>query len=347
MERSLPTFDEIKKNKLGEECGIIGIFNPADNNSSSLLFYGLYALQHRGQESAGIASNDGNRSYHLKDIGLVLEIFDDEILSQLVGHISIGHVRCGTAGSSNVENAQPFVIQTDGASISMAHNGNITNARELREGLEEEGEIFTSSTDSEVIAKLLVKYKDDNILNSVKKTMDLIEGAYSLVIMTENELVGVRDPHAFRPLCLGELDDGFVLASESCAVHATGADFVKDIDPGEILVITKEGMSSSHYGRKEKRASCIFEYVYFARPDSIIDGANVYEARKNAGMLLAREHPAKADIVIAVPDSSIPVALGYSEELGIPYVEGLFKSKYVGRTFIEPDQPSKIGRAHV
>ncbi len=341
MERGLPTFNEIKGNKLNEECGIIGIFNPADNNSASLLFYGLYALQHRGQESAGIASNDGNRSYHLKDLGLVLEVFDDEILEQLVGHISIGHVRCGGAGSRKAEDAQPFVIQTGGTSISMVHNGNITNASKLRKELEEEGETFTSTTDSEVIAKLLVKYKDDGILASVQKTMDLIEGAYSLVIMTENELIGVRDPHAFRPLCLGKLDNGYVLASESCAVHATGADLVRDIEPGEILIITKRGVDSNHYSKREERASCIFEYVYFARPDSVIDGANVYEARKNAGILLAREHPAEADIVIAVPDSSIPVALGYSEELRIPYVEGLFKSKYVGRTFIEPDQPSR------
>lgn len=341
MERSFSTFNEIKKDKLDEECGVVGIFNPVDNNSSSLLFYGLYALQHRGQESAGIASNDGDRSYHLKDMGLVPEVFDDEILSQLSGHISIGHVKCGADGGSKVENAQPFVIQTDGTSISMAHNGNIINASELRKELEKEGEVFTSSIDSEVIVKLLAKYKSDNILSSVQKTMDLIKGSYSLVVMTENELIGIRDPHGFRPLCLGKLGDGYVLASESCALDAVGAGLVRDIEPGEILIITKEGISSSYYGKKEKRRSCIFEYVYFARPDSIIDGANVYEARKNAGIILAKEHPANADIVIAVPDSSIPVALGYSEQLEIQYVEGLFKNRYVGRTFIEPDQSSR------
>ena len=354
MEKSLPTFDGINKDKLkgshfgkmnrdklGEECGVVGIFNPDDNNSASLLFYGLYALQHRGQESAGIASNDGERSYHLKNMGLVLDIFDDEILSQLVGHISIGHVRTGTADTGGVEDAQPFVIQTGDTSISMVHNGNIINAPELRKELEEEGEIFTSSTDSEVIIKLLAKYKNDNILGSIQKTMDLMEGAYSLIVMTENELIGIRDPYALRPLCLGKLDGGYVLASESCAVNAMGADLVRDLEPGEILIITKEGISSSYHNKKKKKASCIFEYVYFARPDSTIDGANVYEARKNAGIILAREHPIEADIVVAVPDSSIPVALGYSEELGIPYVEGLFKSKYVGRTFIEPDQPSR------
>ena len=341
MERGLPTLNEIKENKLKEECGVVGIFNPTNDNSSSLLFYGLYALQHRGQESAGIASNDGNRSYHFKNTGLVLEIFEEEILNQLVGHISIGHVRCGTAVSNKAENAQPFVIQTGEKSISVAHNGNIINATELRKKLEKEGETFISSTDSEIIAKLLLKYKDEGILNSIQKTMDLLKGAYSLVIMTEDELVGVRDPYGLRPLCLGKLEESHVLASESCAINAMNADFIRDIDPGEILIITKEGASPNYYHKKAKRASCIFEYVYFARPDSTIDGANVYEARKNAGIALAKEYPAEADIVIAVPDSSIPVALGYSEELEIPYVEGLFKSKYVGRTFIEPDQSSR------
>lgn len=341
MERSLPTFNEIKKNKLREECGIAGIFNFADDNSSSRLFYALYALQHRGQESAGIASNDGKRSYHLKNPGLVLDIFDDEILSQLVGHISIGHVRCGTIGGNRVENAQPFVIQKNGTSISVAHNGNIINFSELKKELEKEGETFISSIDSEIIAKLLFKYKNNNILNSIQKTMGLIKGAYSLVVMTENELVGIRDPYGLRPLCLGKLDNGYILASESCAINAVGADLIRDIEPGEILIITREGISSNYYNKKGNRASCIFEYVYFARPDSTIDGANVYEARKNSGIALAKEHPAEADIVVAVPDSSIPVALGYSEELEIPYVEGLFKSKYVGRTFIEPDQSSR------
>lgn len=346
MERSFSTFNEIKdivrEDKLGEECGIVGIFDPGNNNSASILFYGLYALQHRGQESAGIASNDGDTNYHFKNMGLVSEVFDDEqILEQLAGYISIGHVRYGKAGGSRVENAQPFVTQTKGWSISMAHNGNITNALELRKDLEAEGKEFVSSVDSEVISKLLAKYKNDNILNTVKKTMDYIEGAYALVIMTEKELVGVRDPYGLRPLCLGKLDDGYVLASESCALDAMGADLVRDIKPGEIVIITKDGISSSFHSKKEKRASCIFEYVYFARPDSIIDGANVYESRKNAGILLAKEHPAEADIVMAVPDSSIPVALGYSEELGIQYVEGLFKNNYVGRTFIQPDKSSR------
>ncbi len=348
MERSLPSFDEIKEinrikeNKLVEECGVVGIFNPDSDNSSSLLFYGLYALQHRGQESAGIASNDGSQNYHFKNTGLVLDIFDDEILGQLAGNISIGHVRSGTEGGSGVENAQPFILQTGDTSISISHNGNIINAPELRKELEEDGETFTSSTDSEIIAKLLVKHKkSDNLLKSIRKTMDTIKGAYSLVLMTEDELIGIRDPRGLRPLCLGKLDGGYILASESCAINAMGGDFVRNIEPGEVLLISEEGMNSNHYNKKEKKTSCIFEYVYFARPDSTIDGANVYEARKRAGIILAEEHPAEADIVIAVPDSSIPVALGYSEKLGIQYVEGLFKSKYVGRTFIEPDETSR------
>lgn len=341
MDRHFWTIDEIKGDKLGEECGVIGMFNPADNNGTSLLFYGLYALQHRGQESAGIASSDGSRSYHYKKMGLVPEVFDDEILGQLKGHISIGHVRYGTTGGSKVENAQPLVVNVNGGSISMAHNGSIINANEIREDLKSEGILFKTSIDSEVIINLIYKYGNEDIINSVKKMMETVRGAYSLVIMTEKELIGVRDPHALRPLCLGQLDGGWVLASESCALDAMGATLVRDILPGEIIRITDTGITSINYKEEQKRASCIFEYVYFARPDSVIDGSNVYEARKQAGKLLAKEHPAEADMVIAVPDSSIPIAIGYATELGIPFGEGLFKNRYVGRTFIEPDQSSR------
>lgn len=341
MERCFRAFNVINTDKPKEECGVIGMYKYQEENTAQLLFYGLYALQHRGQESAGIASNDGERSYHYKNMGLVAEVFDDEILNQLTGHISIGHVRYGTAGGSKVENAQPFVVQTKEGSISIAHNGSLINASDLKKTLVEEGEHFSSAVDSEVIVKLLAKYKEKDILNAIEKTMALIKGAYSLVIMTENELIGVRDPYGLRPLCLGQLDESYVLASESCALDAMGASLIRDIEPGEIVTITKDGISSNHYSKKEKRASCVFEYVYFARPDSVIDGANVYEARRNAGKILAKEHPANADMVIAVPDSSIPVALGYATELGIPFGEGLFKNRYVGRTFIEPDQSSR------
>jgi len=341
MKKYIPAFNELNQDKLGEECGIVGMYKRQEHNAAQSLFYGLYALQHRGQESAGIATNDGLRSYHYKKNGLVADIFNDEILSQIEGYISIGHVRYGTSGGKTVENAQPFVVKTTQRSISLAHNGNLINADEIKTILENEGQVFESSIDSEVIIKLLSKYSDDNILKSIEKTMDLISGAYALVIMTENELVGIRDPHGLRPLCLGELDGGYVLASESCAIDAMGATLIRDVEPGEIIIINKEGITCSYYSKKKKRASCVFEYVYFARPDSIIDGANVYEVRKNSGRILAKEHPIYADMVIAVPDSSIPVALGYAEELGLTFGEGLFKSRYVGRTFIEPDQPSR------
>jgi len=341
MKIYLPTFNELDSDKLGEECGVVGMYKWEDHSTAQTLFYGLYALQHRGQESAGIATNDGYRSYHYKKNGLVSEIFDDGILNQLEGHVSIGHVRYGTSGGKTVENAQPFVVKTKDGSISLAHNGNLINTNEIKTVLENEGYIFESSIDSEVIIKLLSKYNEDNILSSIEKTMDLISGAYALVIMTEKELIGIRDPHGLRPLCLGMLDGGYVLASESCALESMGATLIRDIEPGEIISINENGITSNYYSKKKKRASCIFEYVYFARPDSVIDGANVYETRKNAGRILANEHPIDADMVIAVPDSSIPVALGYAEELGLSFGEGLFKNRYVGRTFIQPDQPSR------
>lgn len=341
MDKFLWPNDGIENRELKEECGVIGIFDPTDKNTSSLLFYGLYALQHRGQESAGIASNDGNRIYHFKNMGLVPEIFDDEILDQLVGHISIGHVRYGKKGTNSIENAHPLIEHGDKGSLALVHNGNISNALQLRKELEEEGHVFTSLVDSEVIIKLLKKYEDQGLLAAIEKTMDLIEGSYAAVVMTEEALVAFRDPHALRPLCLGKLEEGYALASESCALDAIGADLVKNLDQGEIVIITKDGLESHSYKKSERRASCIFEYVYFARPDSTIDGVNVYEARKRAGEILAREYPAEADLVMAVPDSSIPVALGYSEQLGIQYVEGLFKNRYVGRTFIEPSKSSR------
>ena len=342
MEKCIPVFNEGYQDKLKEECGVIGMFQWNETNAAASLFYGLYALQHRGQESAGIASNDGNRSYHYKKNGLVAEIFDDEILEQLEGHISMGHVRYGTSGGKSAANAQPFVVKTENKSIALAHNGSLVNGQELKHILKAEGYRFESAIDSEVIINLLAKYSKESLLIGIERTMDLIQGAYSLVIMTESELVGIRDPYGLRPLCLGELEEGgYVLASESCALDAIGATLVRDVAPGEIITINKEGIRSTYYSKRVKRASCVFEYVYFARPDSILDGANVYEARKNAGKVLAKEHPIDADMVVAVPDSSIPIALGYAEELGLPFGEGLFKNRYVGRTFIEPDQPSR------
>lgn len=338
-------FESLNKpysDKLGEECGVVGIYNNDELNTASLLFYGLYSLQHRGQEGAGIISTDGENNYIHKKTGLVADVFNPEILSGLKGHISIGHVRYGMDSDERThENIQPMFVKGERKSIALSHNGSLVNGNRLKKTLENEGQVFKSSVDAEIIIKLISKYEDKNILHSIEKTMDLIDGAYALVVMTEKELIGIRDPYGLRPLCLGKLDEGYVLASESCALDAMGADFIRDIEPGEIIIVNKDGINSKNYDKKKKRASCVFEYVYFARPDSVIDGANVYETRKNAGKILAKEYPIDADMVIAVPDSSIPVALGYAEELGLPFGEGLLKNRYVGRTFIQPDQKSR------
>ncbi|AOY75765.1 amidophosphoribosyltransferase [Clostridium formicaceticum] len=331
-------YHEINLDKLKEECGVLGIYTDSDENTSRLLYYGLYALQHRGQESAGIAVNNGLKSNYHKGMGLVPDVFDEDILKRLLGHIGIGHVRYSTSGESYVENAQPLVARYRGGSISLAHNGNLTNAKIIKERLEDDGVIFQTSIDSEVIVNLIARYSGDGMIDAIERTMDLIKGAYSLVVMTEEELIGVRDPLGLRPLCLGKMGDSYVLASESCAFDVMGATLVRDIEPGEIVTINKEGIQSTFYKNNGTRASCIFEYIYFARPDSVIDGVSVYEARKNAGRILAKEHPVEADLVVAVPDSSVPVAIGYAEASGIPFGEGLIKNRYVGRTFIQPTQ---------
>lgn len=324
--------------RLHEECGVLGLFQPEDDHTAELLYYGLYALQHRGQESAGIAVTDGDRTRWHKKMGLVSEVFGETELKKLTGHNGIGHVRYSTSGESDVENAQPLVVRYRGGSIGMAHNGNLVNADLLRERLEDAGVVFQTSIDSEVIVNLIARYSNEGIHAAIRRTMDLVKGAYALVIMNEECLIGVRDPLGLRPLCIGKTDTGYVLASESCAFDVMGARLIRDVEPGEIVTITPEGVQSEFYATKEKRASCIFEYIYFARPDSVIDGVGVYQARKNAGRILAKEWPAEADLVMAVPDSSIPVALGYAEASGIPYGEGLMKNRYIGRTFIQPTQ---------
>ncbi|MDW7670093.1 MAG: amidophosphoribosyltransferase [Bacillota bacterium] len=324
--------------RLHEECGVLGLSQKEDDHTAELLYYGLYALQHRGQESAGIAMTDGSRTRWHKKMGLVSEIFGETELKKLTGHIGIGHVRYSTSGESDVENAQPLVVRYRGGSIAMAHNGNLVNADLLRERLEDAGVVFQTSIDSEVIVNLIARYSNEGIHAAIRRTMDLIKGAYALVIMDEECLIGVRDPFGLRPLCLGKTDNGYVLASESCAFDVMGARMVRDVEPGEIVTITQDGIESEFYGNQQRRASCIFEYIYFARPDSVIDGVGVYQARKAAGRILAKEWPAEADLVMAVPDSSIPVALGYAEASGIPYGEGLMKNRYIGRTFIQPTQ---------
>ncbi len=336
MEKIWEEHDQM--DRLHEECGVVGLLQSEDDHTAELLYYGLYALQHRGQESAGIAITDGDKTRWRKEMGLVSEVFGETELKKLTGHNGIGHVRYSTSGESDVENAQPLVVRYRGGSIAMAHNGNLVNAGLLRERLEDAGVVFQTSIDSEVIVNLIARYSNEGIDAAIRRTMDLIKGAYALVIIDEEHLIGVRDPLGLRPLCLGKTEKGYVLSSESCAFDVMGATMVRDVEPGEIVTITAEGVTSAFYEKKERRASCIFEYIYFARPDSVIDGVGVYQARKEAGRILAKEYPADADMVMAVPDSSIPVALGYAEASGIPYGEGLMKNRYIGRTFIQPTQ---------
>ncbi len=332
-------FNEIILDKLKEECGIAGIYN---NNSfkdaAEYIYYCLYALQHRGQESAGIATSDGINTYFHKEMGLVPEVFNEKVLKRLRGSKAIGHVRYSTTGGSKVSNTQPLVVRYRGGTIALAHNGNLVNAAELRKCLEDKGVVFQTTMDSEVIANLVARFSRQGIVKAIERTMDMIRGSYSLAVMTEDCLIGVRDIYGLRPLCLGKSADGYVLASESCALDVIAAEFIRDIEPGEIIIINKTGIKSRQVQTRNKRTLCIFEYIYFARSDSIIDGISVYEARKNAGKILASEHPADADLVIAVPDTSIPAAIGYAEASGIPFSEGMIKNRYVGRTFIQPEQ---------
>lgn len=329
------------EDKLKEACGVLGIYEKGNINTATLNYYGLIALQHRGQESAGIAvNNDGIISCY-KEMGLVSEVFDEKILSLLKGDMSVGHVRYSTTGESFVANAQPLLVKYKNGSIALAHNGNLVNARKLRDELEEQGMIFSTSIDSEVIASLIAKNFKGDIEKAILRTMDMLEGSYALVIMTNDKLIGVRDKHGLRPLVLGQLGKGYVLASETCALDTLGASFIRDIDPGEIITIDDNGVNSISTQGMEAKSACIFEYVYFARPDSIIDGVSVYNSREKAGRILAQEHPADADVVIGVPDSGTPAAIGYAMQSGIPYAVGLIKNRYIGRTFIQPSQASR------
>ena len=329
-----------------EECGVFGVYTPETTDVASLAYYALYALQHRGQESAGIAVNDDGVFTAYRDVGLVSEVFPAERLRSLgTGTIAVGHVRYGTTGSDNKRNVQPILVNHYKGRMALAHNGNLTNSYELRQELESRGSIFQTTTDSEVIAYIIVqeRLKAPSIEAAVSAAMDRIEGAYSLVISSPSKLIAVRDPHGFRPLCMGRLKDGSVVfASESCALNAIGARFERDIRPGEIVVADKNGVKSieTHCGRAPKRL-CVFEFIYFARPDSVIDGSSVHVARQRAGAFLALEHPVQADIVIGVPDSGLDAALGYARQSGIPYGIGFIKNKYIGRTFIQGSQKQR------
>jgi len=321
---------------LHESCGVFGVYAPGED-VARLTFFALFALQHRGQESAGIATSDGNRLQVDARMGLVSQAFDEASLSRLSGDIAIGHNRYSTRGSSRKANAQPLLVGANSNTIAIAHNGNIVNAEHLHQELSDQGYTFQTSTDTEVIANLILSSPEKRWEDRIRYAMHRLQGAYSLTLLTEDTLYGVRDPLGVRPLCLGKLNGGWVIASESCALDHIGANFIREIEPGEIVSISKNGVESDQE-EIERKAICIFEYIYFARPDSVINGRLLYPARQAMGEILAQEHPVEADLVMGVPDSATPAAIGYSRWSGIPLCEGLLKNRYVGRTFIEPDQ---------
>ena len=327
----------LQEDSLHEECGVIGIYRE-EKNASRLAYYGLFALQHRGQECAGIAVNCNGDIEVKKGMGLVADVFNESALNELQGNIAIGHVRYSTAGDKDVRNAQPLVAKYKKGDIGLAHNGNLVNAENIREILEDSGVIFHSTTDTESILNLIARYSSKGIENGIKNTMSLVKGAYALVLTTGDSLIGIRDPHGLRPLCIGKLKDGYVLASESCALDVLDAEFVRDVAPGEIVVINREGLRSIEPSNMCQIHLCVFELIYFARTDSIIDGDSVYDFRVNAGKMLAKQRKIEADMVMPVPDSGVPSAIGYAKESGIPYGEGLIKNRYIGRTFIQPTQ---------
>lgn len=319
-----------------ECCGVFGIYSP-DEDVARLTFFALFALQHRGQESSGIATADGKKIRLFAGMGRVSNVFNEDALSELTGHIAIGHNRYSTAGSSREANAQPIMVGNSNNTIAIAHNGNIINAEHLYSELAAQGYVFRGSTDTEVIADLILSSPGKTWVDRIKYAMRRLQGAYSLVLMTPKELFAVRDPFGVRPLCIGTIDGGWVVASESCALDHIGAEFVREVEPGEIVEIGASGLQS-YPGETHRKGACIFEYIYFARPDSVINGRLLYPARKAMGARLAREHPVEADLVMGVPDSATAAGIGYAQESGIPLAEGLIKNRYVGRTFIEPDQ---------
>jgi len=330
---------------LKEECGVFGVYNlDGSTDAANITYYGLYALQHRGQESCGIAVNDDGTIVYHKDMGLVPEVFNDTMLKHLKGTIAVGHVRYSTTGSSQRENAQPLVSKYKKGTLTVAHNGNIVNSMELRKQFEDNGAIFQTTNDSEVIAYIIARERINchSIEEAVSRTMKYLIGSFSLVVMSPRKLIAARDPWGFRPLCMGKTEHAYIFSSETCGLDAVDAEFVLELKPGEIICVDKDGVRSNKKNCTDKNHICIFEYIYFARPDSVIENISVYIARKNAGKILAKEHPVDADIVIAVPDSGIDAAIGYSEESGIPYGIGLIKNRYIGRTFIQPTQEQRV-----
>jgi len=334
----------LRSDKPQEACGVFGIFAPGED-VARITFFGLYALQHRGQESAGIAVSDGRRATLHKAMGLVSQVFTEENLRPLQGHLAIGHNRYSTKGSSRLPNAQPYLLETALGPLGVAHNGNLVNAAALRRQLLQRGVGLTSTSDSEILTQLLAGAEGDTWEERIQSLQREAQGAYSLAILTARTLYAVRDPWGFRPLCLGKLNGGWVVASESCALATVGATYVREVEPAEIVAIDERGLRSIRGTPAPRQALCIFEYIYFARPDSILQGQSIYRARCGLGAQLAREQPVEADLVMGIPDSATTAAIGYAEASGIPYSEGLIKNRYIGRTFIQPDD--RLRRAGV
>lgn len=341
-----------RESKIHEECGVFGVIAPEPCDVAGISYYGLYALQHRGQESCGIVVNDDGVFVSHKDVGLVSEVFSPDILSHMPkGTMAAAHTRYGTTGGTNRNNCQPIEVNHQKGRMALAHNGNLSNAAELRSELELGGAIFHTTSDTETIAYIITRerLRSPSIEEAVSRAMNTLDGAYSLVLMSPQKLICARDPYGFRPLCYGRTADGiYVAASESAAVKAVGAEVIRDVMPGEILVFSKDGVVSrrEHCQKKDKKL-CVFEYIYFARPDSVIDGVSVHASRITAGKILAKFHPAEADLVIGAPDSGLDAALGFSEESGIPYGIGLIKNKYIGRTFISPGQGARLDSVRI
>ncbi len=338
--------------KLREECGVFGVYSRDTYDIAGTVYYGLFSLQHRGQESCGIVVNNDGLFQTYKDLGLVNDVFSQDVLNRFdAGSMAVGHVRYGTTGATDRNNVQPIVVNHVKGSMALAHNGNLTNAFELRSALELKGSIFHTTSDTEVISYIITEERlvSSSIEKAVSRAMDRIQGAYSLIIMSPKKLIAARDEFGFRPLCYGVTEDGrYIVASESCALDTVGAAFVRDVEPGEILVFDEHGVRSiTDHCHQQKKQTCVFEFVYFARPDSVIDGSSVHEARKRAGMFLAKEHPVEADVVIGVPDSGTDAAIGYALESGIPYENGFIKNKYIGRTFIAPGQKSRENQVKI
>ncbi len=335
---------DYRLDKAHEECGVFGIFDNDGFDVARITYYGLYALQHRGQESAGIAVNNNGEFLCHKDLGLVPEVFSDLILNNLKGSIAVGHVRYSTKGGNQRENAQPLVNKYVKGTLALAHNGNLINGGTLRDALEQNGAIFHTSIDSEVIMYKLAqeRIRSHSVEQAMIQVMDSLEGAYSVVLMSPRKLIGARDPYGFRPLCIGKLQNSYILSSETCALDNLGAEFIREVEPGEVVVIDKEGIRSLKSNKAQERAKiCIFEHIYFSRPDSAIQGASVYKMRKLMGKHLAKDYPVEADLVFGVPDSGLCAAIGYSEGSGIPYGYGFVKNRYIGRTFIQPNQSQR------